>query len=216
MGELCSKIHGACRWRRRKEDRPAEILTAALRLFSDKGFALTKLNDVAKEAGVSKGTLYLYFDGKEALFKAVINEYVLPQIAKAEEQAEQYSGSISDLMFELQERWRINVLETELSGISKIMMAEASNFPELAQFYLENVIHRTRNFVAKLISIGIERDEFISCNSEYAARTFLTPLVFSAVWKHSLAPFEKDYDIKGYLNSNLDIFLRGILKERHG
>ena len=216
MSELCSKIHGACRWRRRKEDRPAEILTAALRLFSDKGFALTKLNDVAKEAGVSKGTLYLYFDGKEALFKAVINEYVLPQIAKAEEQAEQYSGSISDLMFELQERWRINVLETELSGISKIMMAEASNFPELAQFYLENVIHRTRNFVAKLISIGIERDEFISCNSEYAARTFLTPLVFSAVWKHSLAPFEKDYDIKGYLNSNLDIFLRGILKERHG
>ena len=216
MGELCSKVHGACRWRRRKEDRPAEILTAALRLFSDKGFALTKLNDVAKEAGVSKGTLYLYFDGKEALFKAVINEFVLPQIAKAEEQAEKFSGSISDLMYELQERWRINVLETELSGISKIMMAEASNFPELAQFYLENVIHRTRNFVSKLISMGIERGEFISCNSEYAARTFLTPLVFSAVWKHSLAPFEKDYDIKGYLNSNLDIFLRGILKEHHG
>ena len=216
MGELCSKIHGACRWRRRKEDRPAEILTAALRLFSDKGFALTKLNDVAKEAGVSKGTLYLYFDGKEALFKAVINEYVLPQIAKAEEQAEQFSGSISELMYELQERWRINVLETELSGISKIMMAEASNFPELAQFYLENVIQRTRNFVAKLISIGIERDEFISCNSEFAARTFLTPLVFSAVWKHSLAPFEKNYDVKEYLNSNLDIFLRGILKEHHG
>ena len=216
MGELCSKIHSACRWQRRKEDRPAEILTAALRLFADKGFALTKLNDVAKEAGVSKGTLYLYFDGKEALFKAVINEYVLPQIAKAEEQADKYSGSISELMFELQETWRINVLETELSGISKIMMAEASNFPELAQFYLENVIHRTRNFVAKLIRIGIERNEFISCNSEYAARTFLTPLVFSAVWKHSLAPFEKEYDIKEYLKSNLDIFLRGILKEHHG
>lgn len=216
MGELCSKMHGVCRWRRRKEDRPAEILTAALRLFSDKGFALTKLNDVAKEAGVSKGTLYLYFDGKEALFKAVINEFVLPQIEKAEEQAEQYSGSISALMFELQEQWRINVLETELSGISKIMMAEASNFPELAQFYLENVIHRTRNFVAKLISIGIERDEYIPCNSEYAARTFLTPLIHSAVWKHSFARFEKNYDIKEYLNSSLEIFLRGILKERHG
>ena len=215
MGELCSKINGACRWRRRKEDRPAEILTAALRLFSDKGFALTKLNDVAKEAGVSKGTLYLYFDGKEALFKAVINEFVLPQIEKAEEQAEQYSGSISELMFELQERWRINILETELSGISKIMMAEASNFPELAQFYLENVIHRTRDFVENIIRIGVERDEFISCNSEYAARTFLTPMVYSAVWKHSLAPFDVDYDVKEYLKSNLDIFLRGIQKEHH-
>ena len=216
MGELCSKSHSACRWRRRKEDRPAEILTAALRLFSDKGFALAKLNDVAKEAGVSKGTLYLYFDGKEALFKAVINEFVLPQIAKAEEQAEQYSGSISELMFELQERWRVNILETELSGIPKIMMAEASNFPELAQFYFENVIHRTRNFVENIINIGVERGEFISCNSEYAARTFLTPMVYSAVWKHSLAPFDADYDVKEYLKSNLDIFLRGILKERHG
>lgn len=216
MGELRSKIHSACRWRRRKEDRPAEILTAALRLFSDKGFAQTKLNDVAKEAGVSKGTLYLYFNGKEALFKAVINEFVLPQIAKAEEQAEQYSGSISDLMIELQERWRTIVFETELSGISKIMIAEASNFPELAQFYLENVVHRTRNFIANLIRIGIDRGEFISCNPEFAARTFLTAMIFSAAWKHSLAPFDTDYDVKGYLKSNLDIFLRGILKEHHG
>ena len=118
-------------------------------------------------------------------------------------------------MIELQERWQINVLETELSGISKIMMAEASNFPELAQFYLENVIYRTRSFVTNLISIGIDRGEFISCNPEFAARTFLTPLVFSAVWKHSLAPFDTDYDVKGYLKSNLDIFLRGILKEHH-
>lgn len=216
MSELCSKIHSGCRWRRRKEDRPAEILAAALRLFSDKGFALTKLNDVAKEAGVSKGTLYLYFDGKEALFKAVINEYVLPQIAEAEEQADQYSGSVSDLMIELQERWRINILETELSGISKIMMAEALNFPELAEYYLENVILRTRRFVAKLISIGIDRGEFISCDPEYAARTFLTPLVFSAMWKHSLASFDSDYDVKLYQKSNLDIFLRGIVKEHHG
>ena len=216
MGELCSKIHSECRWRRRKENRPAEILTAALRLFSDKGFALTKLNDVAKEAGVSKGTLYLYFDGKEALFKAVINEYVLPQIAKAEEQADQYSGSISELMIVLQDRWQTNILETELSGISKIMMAEASNFPELAQFYLENVILRTRSFVTNLIRTGINKGEFISCNPEYVARAFLTPLVFSAVWKHSLAPFEKNYDVKEYLKSNLDIFLRGIVKEHHG
>ena len=213
MGDICSKVHGACRWRRRKEERPAEILTSALRLFAEKGFALTNLNHIAKGAGVSKGTLYLYFDSKETLFKAVINEFVLPQIAKAEEQAMQYSGSISDLMFELQERWRINVLETELSGIPKIMMAEASNFPDLAQFYLENVIQRTRNFVSNLISIGIKRGEFISCDSEYAARTFLTPLVFSAVWKHSLAPFDTDYDVEEYLKSNLDVFLRGILKE---
>ena len=215
MGELISSTEETCRWRRRKEERPAEILAAALKTFSSKGYAATKLAEVAKEAGVSKGTLYLYFESKEALFKAVVNEFVLPQIAKAEEHAEQYTGSIKDLMVNLLEQWRVNVLETELSGITKMMIAEASNFPDLATFYLENVIQRTRRFVANLINIGIERDEFRQCDSEYAARTFLTPMVFSAIWQNSLAPFDDSYDMNEYLNVHLDIFLRGILKDSH-
>ena len=205
-----------CRWRRRKEDRPAEILTAALKNFSKKGFTATKLDEVAKEAGVSKGTLYRYFESKEALFKAVVNEFVLPQIEKAEEQAEHYTGSIKDLMFKLTEQWRTDVIETELSGISKMMIAEASNFPELATFYLENVIQRTRNFVANLIKLGIERGEFRQCDPGYAARLFLAPLVFTATWQHSLAPFDEDYDIKEYVNTHIDIFIRGILKDDQG
>ena len=216
MGELSANASHKCRWRRRKENRPAEILEAALKIFSLKGFAATKLDEVAKEAGVSKGTVYLYFESKEALFKAIVTEFVLPQITKAEKQAENYIGSITELMHQLSELWQKQVLETELSGISKMMMAEASNFPELATFYLENVIQRTRNFVTNLINIGIERGEFRQCNAEYAARTFLTPMVFSAVWKHSLAPFDTEYDIKEYLNSNLDIYLRGILKDNKG
>lgn len=205
-----------CRWRRRKEDRPAEILASALKNFSMKGFTATKLDEVAKEAGVSKGTLYLYFESKEVLFKAVVSEFVLPQIAKAEEQAEQYTGSIKDLMSQLLDNWRINVLETDLSGIPKIIIAEASNFPDIAKFYLENVIQRMRHFVANLINIGIEQGEFRQCDSEFAARTFLSTMVFSAIWKHSLGPYDENYDIKEYLNSSLDIFLRGILKDKQG
>lgn len=216
VGELTPNSSQKCRWRRRKENRPAEILDAALKVFSLKGFASTKLDEVAREAGVSKGTVYLYFESKEALFKAVVTEFVLPQIAKAEEQAQQYTGQIKDLMFQLLEQWRINILETELSGISKMMIAESSNFPEMATFYLENVIQRTRNFVTSLINIGIERGEFRQCDAEFAARTFLTTMVFSAVWKHSLAPFDTEYDIKEYLKSNLDIYLRGILKDNKG
>lgn len=216
MSELSSANEETCRWRRRKDERPAEILAAALKLFSDKGFAATKLDDVSKEAGISKGTLYLYFESKEAIFKAVVTEFVLPQIKKAEEQAQQFTGSIKDLMFSLLEQWRINVLETELSGIPKMMVAEASNFPELATYYLENVIQRTRKFVASLITLGIERGEFRLCNPEYAARLFLSPMVFSAIWQHSLAPYDNDYDIKEYLNFHLDIFLRGIQKDNEG
>lgn len=216
MGELASTTRESCRWRRRKQDRPAEILAAALKTFSMKGFAATKLDEVAKEAGVSKGTLYLYFESKEALFKAVVTKFVLPQIAKAEEQAEHYNGSIKDLMFKLLDHWRINVLQTELSGISKMMIAEAANFPELATFYLENVILRSRRFVASVIELGIERGEFRQCNSDYAARAFLNSMVFSAIWQHSLAPFDEDYDIKEYLNTHLNIFIRGISKDAQG
>lgn len=207
-----STVKEPARWQRRKEERPAEILTAALKTFAIKGFAATKLDVVAKEAGVSKGTVYLYFESKEALFKAVVTEFVLPQIARAEQQAENYTGTIKDLMFELVEQWRVNVLETDLSGIPKIIISEASNFPELATFYLENVIQRTRQFAANLIELGIERGEFRKCNTSYAARAFLTPMVFTAIWRHSLAPFDENYDIQEYLNTHLDIFIRGILK----
>lgn len=214
MRELSQTSEETCRWRRRKEERPSEILQAALKAFSKKGFAATKLDYVAKEAGVSKGTLYLYFEGKEALFKAVVKEFVLPQIAKAEEQAEHYDGPIKALMAKLLEQWQTNVLETDLSGISKIIIAEASNFPDLATFYLENVIQRTRLFVANLIALGIKRGEFRVCDPKYAARAFLTPMVFSAIWQHSLAPFDDDYDVNEYLGFHLDIFLRGISKDQ--
>lgn len=203
----------ACRWRRRKEERPAEILAAALKIFSSKGFYLTKLDVVAKEAGVSKGTLYIYFDNKETLFKAVVHEFVVSRIEEAELQAETYDGSIEKLMQQLVEQWKCNVLETELSSISKIMIAEASNFPDLALFYFENVVKRSRLFIEKLIDNGINQGEFRECDSEYVARYFLTPLVFSAIWQNSLAPFDESYDINKYLNINLEIFLRGIKKD---
>lgn len=212
MSELCEDNKTPSRWRRRKDERPNEILAAALRMFSMKGYSSTKLDDVAKEAGVSKGTLYLYFDNKESLFKSVVIECVLPHIEDAEELAKHYSGSINTLLLQLLEQWQVNVLESELSGISKMIIAEASNFPELAKFYMENVVYRARYFVADLISLGIKRDEFIQCDVEYSARFFLTPMIFSAIWQHSLAPFDENYDIDKYLKNNLKIFLRGIAK----
>ena len=70
--------------KRRKEARPSELLEAALELFVEKGFAATRLEDVASRAGVSKGTLYLYFENKDALFKAVVQEGIIPVIAENE------------------------------------------------------------------------------------------------------------------------------------
>ncbi len=203
----------ACKWRRRKEDRPAEILSAALSFFSTKGYAATRLDEVAREAGVSKGTLYLYFESKQALFKAVVVEFVLPQIEQAEETAEQFDGSIRELMINLLQQWQSHVLDTELCGISKMMIAEASNFPDLAEFYFEHVIMRARRFVARLIQQGIEQGEFHPCDIDYTARAFLTPMIFSAIWQHSLAPFDKDFDTHKYLSTHVTLFLNSITKD---
>ena len=216
MRQLKVKNEDSCRWRRRKEARPAEILAAALKIYTSRGFAATRLEEVAKMAGISKGTLYLYFESKEALFKAVISEFVVPQIARAEEAAADYQGSIKELMLQLTEQWKTNVLQTDISGIPKIMMAEASNFPDLAKFYLENVIQRTHSFAEKLIKLGIERGEFRQCDPKYIVRVFITPMVFSAIWKHSMAPFDSEYDMNEYINNAVDNFMRGILKGEQG
>lgn len=210
MGIPVSKSSDNPRWRRRKEARPAEILSAALQVFADKGFMATRLDEVAKAAGVSKGTLYLYFENKEALFKAVVNEFVLPRISQAEQEAEQYNGSVKDLMSNMIEQWWSKIGETDLCGIPKIIIAEAANFPELAQYYVDHVIKRVRRFVAQLIQLGIERGEFRQCDPDYVARTFITPLVFAAIWERSLAPHDKQYDAKKYLRTHLEIFLHGI------
>src|SRR5204862_1200115 len=109
------------RWRRRKDARPEEIVSAALEVFADRGFAATTLEDVAKRAGVTKGTIYLYFDSKEALFKALIRETIVPVIAQGEALAQSFTGSARELLERLvREYWRL-VGETSLAGIPKLM-----------------------------------------------------------------------------------------------
>src|SRR6266702_4357494 len=117
------------RWKRRKAARPAEIVTAALDVFVERGFAAARLEEVARRAGVTKGTVYLYFKNKEALFKAVVRETIVPAIAKGEALAQTFTGSARDLVERLvREYWRL-IGETALAGIAKLMMAEGVTFP---------------------------------------------------------------------------------------
>ena len=126
--------------RRRKDARPSELTAAALELFVDKGFAATRLDDVAARAGVSKGTLYLYFDSKEALFKAVIEEGIVPTLAAAELQLAEHNGSSVALLRKLLFGWWQHIGGTRLAGVPKLIISESRNFPELAQYYHDKVI----------------------------------------------------------------------------
>ena len=108
------------RWRRRKEARPAEILDAALAVFAEKGFAAARLEQVAKAAGVSKGTLYLYFDSKEALFEAVVRSAIVPLIADAEALLRDHRGSAAELLGALYRRFASVMAVRNITGISRV------------------------------------------------------------------------------------------------
>ena len=201
------------RWRRRKEARPEEILSAALEVFTDRGFAATKLEDVAKRAGVTKGTIYLYFDSKEALFKALIRETIVPVIAQGEALAQSFTGSARDLLEQLvREYWRL-VGETTLVGIPKLMIAEASNFPELARFYYEEVVTRGHRLMAGVIQRGIKAGEFRPVNVMVAAKLAMSPLMHAVVARKAFsACMPEGFDVASYLNTHIDLYLHGISK----
>ena len=202
------------RWKRRKDARPGEILDAALALFVERGFTATRLDDVARKAEISKGTLYLYFKSKEALFRAMVQEMVLPEIERVEQQVDRYRGPAQDLVRKLVHQWWSMVGETRLSGIPKLLVSEAGNFPELARFFVDQVIRRGRRIFVRILQQGIDRGEFRECDVNHAARVLIAPLVFAAIWQHSLYPFDKDpYDVHVFLDMHLDTFLNGLLAE---
>ncbi len=200
------------RWQRRKEARPGEILEAALEQFVEKGYAATKLEDVAQRAGVTKGTMYLYFESKGALFKAVVLANVVPAIERAEHLIAEFQGSSRDLLVQYVRGWMDTVYNTALSGLPKLLISEAANFPEMARFYHTEVVDRSQRLLCGIIQRGIESGEFRGVDPDYAARILRAPLLLSAVWKHSLLKTEScTVDVQQYLEAHIDLMLHGML-----
>ncbi len=201
------------RWKRRKEARPAEIIAAALELFGERGFAATKLADVARRAGVTKGTLYLYFDSKEALFKAVVRETIVPVIVQGEALARSHTGSARELLEQLvRDYWRL-VGETEVAGIPKLMMAEAATFPELTRFYYDEVVARGHRLMAGVIERGIKNGEFRPVNVMLAAKLAMSPLMHAVVVRRAFAScMPEGFNVNDYLDAHINLYLHGIAK----
>ncbi len=201
------------RWRRRKNARPEEIISAALEVFADRGFAATKLEDVARRAGVTKGTIYLYFENKEALFKALIRQTIVPVLAQGEELAKSFTGSARELFERLvREYWRL-VGETSLVGIPKLMMAEANNFPELARFYYEEVVTRGHRLMAGVLERGIRAGEFRPVNVAVATKLAMAPVMHAVIARKAFsACMPEGFDVGKYLDTHIDLYLHGISK----
>ncbi len=199
--------------KRRKEDRPAELRSAALELFVNKGFAATRLDDIASRAGVSKGTLYLYFDNKEALFKAVIQEGIVPVVAENEAIAAQHEGGSFALLEKLLANWWQKIGQTAFAGIPKLMVAEAGNFPDVAQFYFEHVIRRVRALVGRTLERGMASGEFRLLPVETTIDVIIAPILMRLIWRFSLACGQNDeQSTRAYLDIHMDLLRQGLRK----
>ena len=201
------------RWRRRKSARPEEILQAALEVFTDRGFAATKLEDVARRAGVTKGTIYLYYENKDALFKALVRETIVPVIAKGEALAHSFTGTARDLFEQLIREYFRLVGDTPLSGIPRLMIAEAGNFPELARFYYEEVVTRGHRLMAGVLERGMKAGEFRRVNVAVATKLAMAPLMHAVVARKAFAAcMPEGFDVAKYLDTHIDLYLHGISK----
>jgi AcrR family transcriptional regulator len=167
----------APRWQRRPEARPDEILDAALDVFGEQGFARARLEEVAQRAGVSKGTLYLYFDSKETLFREMVRAKAVAALRQGEAFVEGYTGSNRDLLVEFLRRMYQLLREQNLSRISRLVQSELPGFPELAQFYTEEVILPSRRLVESILQRGIASGEFRPGMHAFASRA--VPMLLS-------------------------------------
>jgi AcrR family transcriptional regulator len=201
------------RWERRKDARPAELLAAALDIFIDKGYAGTKLDEVAARAGVSKGTLYLYFENKEELFKAVVRENIVARISETASEVLRHDGPSAELLRQLVLAWWREYGSSAAGGLGKLVMAESGNFPEIARFFLGEVIRPWHDVLAAALTRGIERGEFRRVDVPHVARVITAPLVMLSLWKRSFGACSGEpLDADAYLAAHVDLVLAGLAK----
>lgn len=181
-------------------------------MFVEKGFAAARLDDVAARAGVSKGTVYLYFESKEDLFKAVIREGILPALAEGESMVAEYAGDSAGLLRAVLLGWWRSVGSTELAGVPKLMISEAQNFPETARYYFEHVIMRGRRILGGVLERGMASGEFRRLPVETTIDVVFAPLLMLAVWRFSFDACcaRAARDPLPYIETHLDLLLRGL------
>ncbi len=198
---------------RRKEARPGELLDAALDLFVEKGFSATRADEVAARAGVSKGTLFLYFQSKEDLFKAVVRENIANKFPTWQEEFVTFEGTSSEMLRYAMTSWWERIGKTRASGITKLVMSEAQNFPEIAEFYQEEVIKPGTAMIRSILARGVQSGEFREMDLEQAVHLIVAPMIFLMMWKHSMgacATSAKIVDPEQFIHMQVDVLLHGM------
>lgn len=203
---------------RRKAERPQELLEAALALFVEKGYAATRSEDVAHRAGVSKGTLYLYYPSKDELLKAVIRQFIGTAITANGLEVEQFEGSCTEALRTLLPPSWSRLLHSPASGVFKLVMTEVHHIPHLADFYQQEIVGPGEKILADLLRRGIDQGEFRDVDVSMAVRSITLPLVMLCIHKHSLGccgaptPHPWPFDLDLFMSAHIDLVLAGLAR----
>ena len=216
MSNLTNSTETEPKWRRKPEQRPGDILDGALKEFRDRGFSAARIEDIAKHAGLSKGTVYLYFSSKEDMLKALVRRSVIPIAIALKNIADHICDdcsdeTASDLLRKMLMIVGERINDAKTGSIPLLIIGEAGNFPELAAFYRHEVIEVTMNAVGTVIERGVASGEFRDVNISYAIRSLVSVVIMQIVWNGVFVQKgEAIIPMKDLLNSHLDIYLNGI------
>jgi AcrR family transcriptional regulator len=201
-------------WTRRKQARPGEILDAAMKVFAEKGFAAARMEDIAARAGVTKGTIYLYFPSKEEVFKSLARASVGATLTGAAEQAANFEGTFREFLVTFFAVVATMLHSSERAVLPKIIIAESGNFPELAHFWRREVIDKAMAMFTGVIVKGIARGELRDLPPEHIARLCVAPLILSVIWCTTFAQLDTiPFDYQAFFKIHIDVVLRGLAPE---
>lgn len=199
------------RHRRRADKRPDEILDAALDCFTDTGYATTRVEDIAKKAGISKATVYLYFDSKEALLTGLVRRAIVPIPEQAGAAIAAFPGTVRQAMEMFIGVVAERISDPKMIALPLIVLREATIFPELANMYRTEVIERAIPIAAAIIQKGINSGEFREVNAELAVRSLIGPLMAHIMLTHVFGVGDKSKEAtRALLTSHLDILMQGL------
>ena len=176
------------KWRRRKDERPRDIIAAALSVFAEKGFAGAKIEEIARRAGLSKGALYLYFETKEDLFRAVVREVVVPNIEGVEKAVFAADLPFAAMVRTLLPRFAEIVTQVPVGAVAKMVIGESRNFPELARVWHDEVIFKAIGLIAAVIARAQEKGEVRPGDPRTHAFSIMGPMLMVVLWRETFTP----------------------------
>jgi AcrR family transcriptional regulator len=198
------------KWTRKPQARPEEVLEAALDLFARNGFAATRMQDIAKAAGLSKAAIYLYFPSKEDVFKALVETRLVVLRAEMTKHGALTRGDPVAALRRIVQLWVASNADPRIVALPRIVLAESSRFPELADHYHRVVITQTQSILVDLIETGIATGAFRSIDSKIAARALVAPLLFEMLRQQAFKGHRDELPLPQLSETFFDLFLGGI------